>query len=100
MKQDLRKYSQQTIKRVVIWGILLIFIIGNLMIFIFYGRQALLTGITCMLSGLLPLGAIYLVFLGLDYFLKKYHQRQISNDLSSSLSNGEQPDKDPDRRQG
>ena len=100
MKQDLRKYSQQTIKRMVIWGILFIFIIGNLMIYIIYGQQAILTGITCMLSGLLPLGAIYLVFLALDYFLKKYNQRQSSNDLSSSLSNSEQSDKDSDRRQG
>ncbi len=53
-----------------------------------------------MLSGLLPLGAIYLVFLALDLFLKKYHQRQTSNDLSSSLRNREQSDEDPNRRQG
>jgi|GEM_PF-962491 len=95
MKQDLRKYSQQTIKRMVIWGILFILIIGNLMIYIIYGQQAMLTGVTCMLSGLLPLGAIYLVFLALDLFLKKYHQRQTSNDLSSSLRNREQSDEDP-----
>jgi threonine/homoserine/homoserine lactone efflux protein len=100
MKRDLRKYSQQTIIRMVIWGILLIFIIGNLMIYIFFGQPAFLTGITCMLAGLLPLGAIYLVFLGLDYFLKKYNQKQSSNDLSSTLSNSEQSDKDSDRRQG
>jgi threonine/homoserine/homoserine lactone efflux protein len=100
MKQDLRKYSQQTIIRMVIGGILFIFIIGNLLIYIFFGQQALWTGISCMLSGLLPLGAIYLVFLALDYFLKKYNQKQSSNDLSSSLGNGEQSDKDSNRRQG
>ncbi len=96
MKQDLRKYSQQTIKRTVIWGILLIFIVGNLMIYIFFGQQALVTGITCMLSGMLPLVAIYLVFLALDFFLKKYNQRQAANDISSSLGNSEQTNEDPD----
>ena len=58
--RDLRKYSQQTNRRLILGGILLLFIVGDGLIFIFYGREAALTGLTCLLFGVAPLLLIWI----------------------------------------
>ncbi len=55
MTRDLRKYARQTNVRLLAGFILLLFIIGDGLIFIIYGREAALLGFICILFGLAPL---------------------------------------------
>ena len=61
MGRDLRKYAGQTNVRLVAGGILLLFIIGDGLIYLFLGRGAAVMGFTCLLLGLAPLVLIWLV---------------------------------------
>lgn len=62
MKRDLRAYARQTNFRLIIGGILLIFIVGDGLICIIYGREAAIMGLVCLMIGLSP---IFLVWLSL-----------------------------------
>lgn len=55
MSKDLRKYAQSTQMRLITGFLLLVFIVGDGLIFIFYGRGAGLAGLICLLSAMLPI---------------------------------------------
>ncbi len=55
MTRDLRKYARQTNVRLLAGFILLLFFIGDGLIYIIYGREAALLGFICILFGLAPL---------------------------------------------
>jgi TM2 domain-containing membrane protein YozV len=63
--RDLRKYAHQTNYRLIAGFILLLFIIGDGLIYIFYGRGAALMGLVCLVAGLSPLvlimGAMWVI---------------------------------------
>lgn len=88
------KYYQQTIARTIIGGVILIITVASILIWIIYGREAAFTGFSCMLSGLLPIISVYLVFVFLDYLLKKYRQAEERGNDLPALGDGEQTDKD------
>lgn len=69
--RDLRKYAQQTTIRLVFGGILVIVIVAEILIWMFYGREAALAGAVCMGIGLLPLLLTWLLLGGLDWFVKR-----------------------------
>jgi len=71
MSRDLRKYAQQTNVRLFIGFILLLFLIGDGLIFVFYGREAAILGFMCLLAGLAPLVLIWLAFLGIEFVLHR-----------------------------
>ena len=71
MDRDLRKYAKQTNIRLMVGGILLLMIIGGGLIWIFYGRNAAVFGLICLLIGLLPILIIWLFLYILDWFTKK-----------------------------
>lgn len=66
MSRDLRKYANQTNVRLVIGGLLLVFIIGIGLIYLFYGQGAALTGLLCLVIGLIPLFLIWIMFWALE----------------------------------
>ena len=66
MTRDLRKYTSQTTTRLIIWGLLLLFIVGDGLILLIYGREAALTGMICLLAGLLPLVLVWGVLWGME----------------------------------
>jgi len=68
--RDLRKYAQQTTIRLVFGGILVIVIVAEILIWIFYGREAALAGAVCILVGLMPLFLTWLFLWGLEWFVK------------------------------
>jgi len=70
MKRDLRKYSRQTTTRLIIGGMLLLFIVGDGLIFIIYGREAGLMGMICLIAGVLPLGLIWLFLWGIGLIVR------------------------------
>jgi uncharacterized membrane protein YuzA (DUF378 family) len=71
MSRDLRKYARQTNIRLILGGVLLIFVIGVGLIYLFYGQGAALTGLLCLVVGLIPLILIWLMFWVLEFITKR-----------------------------
>lgn len=69
--RDLRRYASQTNVRLIIGFILILFLVGDGSIYLFYGRNAALMGLFCLLVGLSPiiliLGALWVI----DWVAKK-----------------------------
>ncbi|MCX8062999.1 MAG: hypothetical protein N3D16_10505 [Anaerolineales bacterium] len=68
--RDLRKYAQQTTVRLVIGGLLIIVIVAEILIAVFYGREAALGGAVCILISLSPLFLTWLFLLMLEWIVK------------------------------
>ena len=71
MSHDLRNYSQQTNIRLVIGFILILLIVGEGLIYIFYGAGGALMGLLCLAGGLAPLLLIALVLWGIEWLAKR-----------------------------
>jgi TM2 domain-containing membrane protein YozV len=71
MGKDLRLYAKQTNTRLLIGGIALLFVVGDGLIYLFYGQRAALMGLTCLLAGLLPLIIIWLILLLVEWIVKQ-----------------------------
>ena len=71
MGRDLRKYAGQTSMRLVLGGILLLFIVGIGLIYGFYGVRAAIIGLLCMVLGLAPLVMIWFVLWIIDWLTKR-----------------------------
>ena len=71
MSRDLRNYARQTNIRLIIGGLLLLFIVGLGLIYFFYGPSAAFMGLICLLAGLVPLFLIWLVFFVLEFITKR-----------------------------
>jgi hypothetical protein len=69
--RDLRRYANQTNVRLWVGFILLLFLVGDGLIYFFYGRGAALMGAACLLLGLAPLVLIGLAMWGLDWIVKQ-----------------------------
>jgi hypothetical protein len=67
MTRDLRKYAHQTNIRLIIGALILIFLIGDGLIYIFFGKGAALLGFSCILVGMVPIILTALVLLLLDW---------------------------------
>ncbi len=74
MIRDLRRYAQQTHARLIIGGILLLFLVGDGLIYIIYGRGAATLGFVCLLAGLAPLLLIWLALAILDWIVRRADQ--------------------------
>lgn len=70
MTRDLRKYIRQTNTRLIIGGIVLLFIVGDGLILLFYGREAAFMGLVCLFAGLLPLILIWIFLWGMEMIVK------------------------------
>ena len=71
MSRDLRKYASQTNVRLIVGGLLLLFVVGIGLIYLFYGQGAALTGLLCMVVALIPLFLIWMMFIVLEFITKK-----------------------------
>jgi len=71
MSRDLRKYAQQTNVRLVAGALILLFIVGDGLIYFLYGGGAALLGLLCLLAGLTPAVLIVLVLLFFDWIRKR-----------------------------
>ena len=76
MSRDLRKFAKQTNFRLILGGLLLVFVVGDGLIFIIYGQRAALLGFICLLLGMAPLVLILLVFWGIDLLVKREREKQ------------------------
>lgn len=69
--RDLRNYNRQTTLRLIIGGLALLFIVGTGLIYLIYGPAAALSGLLCMGLGLIPLAAIYIFFLVIEWVVRR-----------------------------
>jgi len=70
MTRDLRKYAQQTNVRLAVGFVVLLFLVGDGLIYWIYGQEAAVMGLTCMLVGLAPVVLIGLALWGLDLVVR------------------------------
>ena len=54
MSRDLRKYAQDTSVQLSVGAFLLLFIVGDGLIYFIYGKSAALMGLLCLLAGVAP----------------------------------------------
>jgi hypothetical protein len=66
MGRDLRQYARQTSFQLGVGFLLLLFIVGDGLIYLFYGRNAAIMGLICLLAGLCPLILILLALWVID----------------------------------
>ena len=71
MIRDLRKYARQTQIRLILGGILLLFLVGDGLIYLFYGKEAAILGIFCLGVGLSPLALIGLILFILEWAVRR-----------------------------
>lgn len=71
MSRDLRKYARQTNVRLLVGFLILLFLIGDGLIYALYGRGAALMGLLCLGAGLVPLLLIAVILWGLEWFVKR-----------------------------
>ncbi len=53
--RDLRSYQKSTIFRLIVGGLIIVFIVGDGLIYLIYGPQAALSGLFCIGGGLIPI---------------------------------------------
>ena len=71
MSRDLRKYMRDTNVRLIVGALLLLFIIGDGLIWLIYGPGAAVMGLLCILAALVPV-VLILLLLGLsDWIVKR-----------------------------
>ena len=75
MTRDLRRYARQTNARLLVGGILLLFVVGDGLIYLIYGRQAAWMGLLCLLLGLTPLLLIWLALMTMEWIVKRANER-------------------------
>ncbi|GAB4581726.1 MAG: hypothetical protein Fur0022_44760 [Anaerolineales bacterium] len=71
MSRDLRRYASQTNARLLIGALVLLFVVGLGLIYVFYGIGGVMTGFLCMLGGLLPVILIVFVLWGMEWLVKR-----------------------------
>ncbi len=67
----LSEYTAQTRFRLILWFILILFFVGLGLVWFFYGRNAAIFGLLCLLGAGVPIALIAFFLLGLDAFVKK-----------------------------
>ena len=71
MTRDLRKYASQTNVQLTVGAVLLLFIVGDGLIYFIYGKAAALVGLLCILGGMVPVVLVLLVLLLLNWITKR-----------------------------
>jgi hypothetical protein len=69
--RDLRHYARQTNLRLFVGALLILFIIGDGLILLFYGKNAALAGLLCLLFALAPVFLIWIALLLIDWISKR-----------------------------
>jgi hypothetical protein len=71
MARDLRRYARQTNTRLILGGLLLLFVVGDGLIYLFWGREAAMLGLLCLIAGLAPILLVWLILVGLGWLARK-----------------------------
>jgi len=71
MSGDMRRYARQTNIRLWIGFFLLLFLVGDGLIYLIYGKGAALVGLMCLGALLIPILLVWLILLGLEWVAKR-----------------------------
>ena len=71
VSRDLREYAKNTKTRLVIGFLALIFLVGDGLIFLFYGKESGIFGLVCMLGALVPVVLVIIFLMIADKVVKK-----------------------------
>ncbi len=71
MSRDLRRFNRQTTIRLIIGGLILLFIVGVGLIYFIYGPTSALSSILCLAAGMVPVGLIILILWIMDWIVKR-----------------------------
>lgn len=74
MTRDLRKYARQTNFQLVLGTILILFVVGLGLIYVFYGPAAATFGLICLLAGLSPMVLIVIILWAIDQFVRRVNE--------------------------
>ncbi len=69
--RDLREYARQTNVQLIVGALLLLFILGDGLIYLIYGPGAAITGLLCLGAGLAPIILTVLVLWLIDWVVKR-----------------------------
>jgi magnesium-transporting ATPase (P-type) len=69
--RNLQKYARQTNIRLIAGALVLLFIVGDGLIYLFYGSSAAAMGFLCLLVGMIPVVLVVLIILLLDWITKR-----------------------------
>jgi len=72
--RDLRTYVRQTNFRLVVGGLVLLFVVGDGLIYLFYGTSAAVMGLLCLLAGMTPVVLVVLSLLLLEWITKRAYR--------------------------
>ena len=71
MSRDLRKYMKDTNLRLIVGAVVLLFVVGDGLVWLIYGFGAAVMGLLCMLGAMVPI-VLILLLLGLsDWIVKR-----------------------------
>lgn len=71
MNRDLRKYIKDTNVRLIVGALLLLYLVGDGLIWLIYGAGAAMMGLLCMLGAFVPIGLIFLFLFISDWIVKR-----------------------------
>ena len=71
MIRDLRRYASQTTFQLIAGGLILLFIVGDGLIYIIFGSRAAMLGLFCLAGGLVPIGVIILILAIIDWVVRR-----------------------------
>jgi len=75
LSKDLRRYARSTEMRLVLGALAILFGVGGLLIYLFYGPGGAALGAVCLIVGLLPVVLILVALWILDVVLRRSHDR-------------------------
>lgn len=70
-ERDLRAYGRATHRRLILGGLVLVFAVGDGLVWLLYGKQAGKMALTCTGLGLGPVVLIALVLEAIGWFVRK-----------------------------
>lgn len=71
MVRDLRQFARQTNLRLIAGGLLLVFVVGDGLIYLFWGERAAILGLLCLVIGTAPLLLVWLVLWGIEWIVRR-----------------------------
>lgn len=69
--KDLRNYARQTNIRLIVGAVLILMIVGEGLIYLFYGIGGAITGFLCIGSGIIPILLIVGILSLMEWIVKK-----------------------------
>ncbi len=75
MTRDLRRYARDTSVQLFAGFFLILLVVGEGLIYVFYGQGAALMGLLCILAGVAPLVLIAMALLLMEWVVKNAREK-------------------------